>query len=454
MKKKITVIGTGYVGLVTSAGLAELGHQVTAVDVDFGRIRELKKGIIPFYEPGLKKLVRSVLTEGRIDFTNDCSSAVEKADAVFIAVGTPRTAEGRVDLRQINKAVDSVVENISDYKTIVIKSTVPPGTSLRLKERILFEADTNDFDLVFCPEFLREGTAVRDFFYPDRIVFGADSERAFREMNEIYFPIISREVPVLKCSQSSAELIKYGSNVMLAARVAVINELAEISEAVSADIEEVSAGIGMDKRIGPDFLKAGPGFGGSCFGKDIEGLVSTASKVDLNLSLISEITVSNDRQKRRVVSMLSGLAGGLVKGKTITVLGLSFKEDTDDVRDSSAFPVISELLNAGAFVQAHDPEASINFAAELQDKRVTYFETAEEALSGADAVILLTAWDEYRDIDAEKAGTLMNDRIVVDARNFLDKEAFRKAGFKFQAVGSCAALGRQHVPEPEILSVR
>ncbi len=454
MKKKITVIGTGYVGLVTAAGLAELGHQVTAVDVDYGRIRGLKKGTVPFYEPGLKKLVKSVLTEGRIDFTNDCSTAVEKADSVFIAVGTPRSSEGRVDLRQINKAVDSVVENISDYKTIVIKSTVPPGTSMRLKERILFEADTNDFDLVFCPEFLREGTAVHDFFYPDRIVFGADSERAFREMNEIYFPIISRDVPVLKCCQSSAELIKYGSNVMLAARIAVINELAEISEVVSADIEEVSAGIGMDKRIGPDFLKAGPGFGGSCFGKDIEGLVSTASKVNLDLSLIGEITVSNERQKRRVLSMLAGIAGGSVKGKTVAVLGLAFKEDTDDVRDSSAFPVISELLNAGASVQAHDPEASINFAAELQDKRVTYFETAEEALAGADSAILLTAWDEYSDIDAETAGTLMNDRILVDTRNFLDKEIFRKAGFKFQAVGSCAVSGRRNVPEPEILNVR
>ncbi len=430
MKKKIAVFGTSYVGLVTAVGLAEIGHDVTAVDIDTSRIKELKKGYLPFYEPGLKGMLKKNLTVGKIRFTTEGDEAVTGNNIIFIAVGTPSKADGRVDLSQVDKVFDVIAENLDTAKTIIIKSTIPPGTVNSFRELYSSELQTTSSEIIFCPEFLREGTAVHDFFHPDRIIVGADSVEASRTVNSIFFPIISRlDVPVLRCRPVSAEMIKYGSNVMLASRIAVMNELAEMSEAAGSDIREISAGVGMDKRIGKEFLKAGPGFGGSCFGKDVAGIVRTAEYYGLDLRLISGIIKSNDRQRVRPALRLEKALGSL-KGKKIAVLGLAFKADTDDVRGSAAFDIINYLVDKGAQVKAHDPRAEYNFIRLFRKKGYTCTDKAEDALKGAWACIILTEWKEYNDLSPGIFSCLMRGKIIIDARNILDGDAFRYEGFR------------------------
>lgn len=438
MKKKITVIGTGYVGLVSAVGLAGIGHEVTAVDNNKTRIKDLKKGWVPFYEPGLKKKMKDALRAGRIHFTSESDLAVQSGEIIFIAVGTPSAAGGKADLSQINAVVDVIIENLESSKIIVIKSTVPPGTTDAIRERMSAELEYTDSDVVFCPEFLREGTAVHDFFHPDRIVIGSDSKQAARIVENVFYPAISRDIPVLNCSPVSAELIKYGSNVMLASRIAVINELAELSEAVGGDICQAAAGIGLDKRIGKDFLKAGPGFGGSCFGKDVAGIIKAGEYHGVNMQLVSTILTTNDSQKMRPARRLETELGSL-KGRKVAVLGLAFKADTDDVRGSAAFDVIDYLIENGAQVKAHDPEAEYRFIIEYKKKGYSCCEKKEDALSKADALIILTDWEEYKELEPEKLSQMMRGNTIVDSRNILDHELFSQYGF------TCMGTGRRTV---------
>ncbi len=435
MKKNIAVFGTGCVGLVTAVGLADIGHNVTAVDTDLNRVKDLKKGYLPFYEPGLKKLMKSVLTAGKIRFTADSSRAVAENDVIFVAVGTPSRPDGRADLSQIRNAFDSIIENLDSGKTIVIKSTIPPGTVRSLQEQHSAELDAAGGQIVFCPEFLREGTAVHDFYHPDRLVIGSSSGEAARLVDDIFFPVAGKlDVPVLKCSPVSAEMIKYSSNVMLASRIAVVNELAEMSEAVGADIHEITAGVGLDKRIGGAFLQAGPGFGGSCFGKDVSGIVAAAEYHGVDLSLVREILTSNARQRQRPAVKLENAVGSL-RGKRVAVLGLAFKAETDDVRGSAAFDVIEYLINKGAVVRAHDPEAEYNFIRAFMKKGYNCAGGVEEALRKADAVIILTEWELYKRLTPQPLIENMRGRIIIDTRNILNEKLFVNEGFTLFGTG-------------------
>ena len=439
MKKNIAVFGTGYVGLVTSVGLADIGHRVTAVDIDRSRIKELKKGYLPFYEPGLKKIMKSALTAGKIHFTTESSRAVSDNDVIILAVGTPSRDDGRVDLSQVRNAFDSIIENLDKRKTIIIKSTVPPGTVESLNELHSAELSAMGTEIVFCPEFLREGTAVNDFYHPDRLVIGSNSDRAARTVEEIFLPVTAKaDVPVIKCSPVSAEMIKYSSNVMLAARIAVINELAELSEAVGGDMRAISSGIGLDRRIGASFLNAGPGFGGSCFGKDVSGIVTTAGYYGVELGVVKEILCSNSKQKLRPALRLEKALGGL-RGKKIAVLGLAFKAETDDVRGSAAFEVIEYLLERGASVKAHDPEAEYNFIRSFKRKGYSCTDNPDEALRRADAAIILTEWKDYRKLMPAQLSGLMRGRILIDSRNILDEDSFTEEGFTVYGTGSSEA---------------
>ena len=438
MKKNIAVFGTGYVGLVTAVGLADIGHQVTAIDIDRSRVRDLKKGYLPFYEPGLKKMMKKALTGARIHFATECDEAISRSDVIFVAVGTPPKDDGKVDLSQISKAFDSIIENLDVKKIIVIKSTIPPGTVANLREKYSAELETTGSEIVFCPEFLREGSALHDFFHPDRIVIGTNSQSASRTVKEIFAPVtLKLETPVICCSAVSAEMIKYSSNVMLAARLAVMNELAEMAEAVGADIREISSGVGLDNRIGKSFLKAGPGFGGSCFGKDVSGIVKTAAYHGVELSLVNEILNSNDRQRVRPAVKLERALGAL-RGKKIAVLGLAFKADTDDIRGSAAFDVIEYLINKGASVKAHDPQAEYNFIRDFRKKGYTCTEKLEDSVRKADAVIILTEWNEYCELEPQGLEELMKGRVIVDTRNILDEKAFTHQGFTVLGTGRTA----------------
>jgi UDPglucose 6-dehydrogenase len=435
MKKNISLFGTGYVGLVTALGLVELGHEVTAVDIDLNRIKDLKKGYLPFYEPGLKKILKKALTAGKIHFTDDGELAANSNDVIFIAVGTPAKEDGRVELSYIRKVFDTVMENLLSSKTIVIKSTVPPGTTESLIEQYSLELEETKSHIVFFPEFLREGSALHDFFHPDRLVIGSDSDKAAKVITEILYPLISSgEFPVLKCSPVSAEMIKYSSNIMLAARIALINELAELSESVGGDIRDIAAGIGSDSRIGAGFLKSGPGFGGSCFGKDLSGLYNAGRYRGVELGLVREILNSNEKQKLRP-ALKAEQALHTLRGKKIAVLGLSFKADTDDVRGSAAFEVIDYLLRKGAQVKAHDPAAEYNFIREFKKKGYNCVAKAEDALRKADAVIVLTDWTEYAELKPETFNSLMKGHVIIDSRNLYKETIFGTEGITVSGTG-------------------
>ncbi|MDC7126458.1 MAG: UDP-glucose/GDP-mannose dehydrogenase family protein [Spirochaetales bacterium] len=435
MKKNIAVFGTGYVGLVTAAGLADIGHNVTAVDIDQRKIKELKKGYLPFYEPGLKKIVKSALTTNKINFTTDSDETVSKNELIIIAVGTPEMSDGRADLSQVRRVFDCITDNMVQKKTIVIKSTVPPGTVDKLREEYAAELDVTNSDIIFCPEFLREGSAVHDFYHPERLVIGCNNLDAAKIVDDIYYPVARKmDVPVLKCSTVSAEMIKYGSNVMLASRLAIINELAEFSEVVGGDIRDVAIGMGLDSRIGKNYMKAGPGFGGSCFEKDIKGIAKAADYHGVNLGLVNEILVSNEHQLVRPAMRLERALGSL-KSKNIAVLGLAFKSDTDDVRNSAAFNVVEYLIEKGAKVKVHDPQAEYNFIKDFKKKGYTCADTADDAVKKADAIIILTNWKEYEKITPEFLNNLMKGRVIVDTRNMLDEHSFRDCGFTIYGTG-------------------
>lgn len=425
------VIGTGYVGLVTGACLAELGHVVECVDRDERKIAALVSGEVPIYEAELEGLVRKNIEGGNLAFTCDIVSAVSKASFVFITVDTPSDAGGNADLTNVDEVSLEIARAINDYKVIVNKSTVPVGTTRRV-QRIIEEsvADYHEFDVVSNPEFLREGTAVADFMKPARVVIGSDSQKAIMLMTELYHGI---DAPLLVTDPVSAEMIKYASNAFLATKVSYINAIANICEAVGADVREVSLGMGYDGRIGFEFLKAGPGFGGSCFPKDCRALLKIAGEHGYDFKLLDGVLEVNREQHDRMVEKVDNLVGGLT-GRKVGVLGLAFKANTDDTRESPAVKITLMLADRGASVKVFDPQAMEGARTELGDA-VEYAMDAYEAAAGADVLVLLTEWDEFKWLDYERVKETMTYPVIVDTRNCLDPVVLRKLGFTYEGVG-------------------
>jgi UDPglucose 6-dehydrogenase len=433
MSTRIAVIGTGYVGLISAVGLADFGNIVVGADIDETKIRRLQSGEPVLYEPGLAEYLRKNLDSGRLSFASDVGEAVRSSAVVFNTVGTPPLADGEVDLSQVYSAVDIIGQNLDSYKTIVTKSTVPVGTNRKIQQRLIQSVERTQFDVVSNPEFLREGKAVQDFFHPDRIVIGCETEKARSVMSEIYRPLYLIERPFVWCSIETAELVKYASNAFLATKVTFINQIANLCEAVGADVHTVAKAIGMDGRIGSKFLHPGPGYGGSCLPKDTAALVKTGEHRGVEQSIVREVILANQRQASRIIAKLESALGPL-REKNIAVLGLAYKAETDDVRDSPALRIIRELLEQGAGVQAHDPKAIEN-CRKLFPRGVGFGKDAFEAIRQADGLILATEWNEYRNIDLLKVKALMRGDCIVDARNLLDPERARAAGFRYQGVG-------------------
>ncbi len=430
----ITIIGCGYVGLVTAAGLAEFGHSVTAVDIDRVKIDLLNNGKIPIYEAGLKEIVKSNLKEKRLVFTNNLKESVEKSQVIFIAVGTPSQKDGSADLSQVKAVAKEIANYIRDYKVIVNKSTVPVGTGKLVQAIIRKNAVSgSNFDVVSNPEFLREGSAIKDFLQPERIVIGTESLKAETVMKEVYQKLNGAHVPIIFTNLETAELIKYASNAFLATKIAYINEIARLCEKVNADVTVVAKGMGLDSRVGPKFLNVGPGYGGSCFPKDTKALVEIARPAGERLSIVEAVVASNEAQKELMFQKIKQVVGEL-KGKTLAVLGLAFKADTDDIRESPAIPIIKNLLKAKAIVKAQDPKA-IKEAQKIFGDGIQYYKDVYETVKGADALIIVTEWEIYRDLDLLKVKSLMKTPTLIDLRNIYQPTILQKAGFLYEGVG-------------------
>ncbi|MCH9752441.1 MAG: UDP-glucose/GDP-mannose dehydrogenase family protein [Alphaproteobacteria bacterium] len=431
---RVAMIGTGYVGLVSGACFADFGHVVTCVDKDASKIDRLHKNIMPIYEPGLDALVEKNVREERLFFTTDAKEAIADADAVFIAVGTPsRRGDGHADLSYVYAAAEEIAELIDGFTMIVTKSTVPVGTGDEVEEIIRKKRPDADFAVVSNPEFLREGAAIKDFKIPDRVVVGTDSERARELMRELYRPLFLNETPILFTARRTSELIKYAANAFLAVKITFINEMAELCEAVGANVQEVSRGIGLDGRIGNKFLNAGPGYGGSCFPKDTLALTKTANDHNTPVRIVDTVVEVNAARKKAMAGKVIKAMGGDVSGKTIGVLGLAFKQNTDDMRDAPSLDIIPALIEAGAIIKAFDPEA-MEEAAKLMDG-LNYVENAYEAVDGADAMVILTEWDQFRALDLDRIKESLKSDIVVDLRNIYSPEDMAKRGFEYTSIG-------------------
>ncbi len=428
------MIGSGYVGLVSGACFADFGHDVVCVDKDKSKIDALLGGKIPIFEPGLDHLVASNVSAGRLQFTTDLAEGVKDADAVFIAVGTPsRRGDGHADLSYVYGAAKEIAEAITGFTVIVDKSTVPVGTGDEV-ERIIRAANPNaDFAVVSNPEFLREGAAIDDFKRPDRVVIGGDDPRALEVMRQIYRPLALGRSPIIEMSRRGAELTKYAGNAFLATKITFINEIADLCEKVGADVQDVARGIGLDNRIGSKFLHAGPGYGGSCFPKDTLALLKTSQDYDAPQRIVEAVVAVNDNRKRAMGRKVIAACGGDVRGKTIAVLGLTFKPNTDDMRDSPAIAVVQTLQDAGATVRAYDPEGMEQ--AKLVLDNVAYCANSYETMDGADALVIVTEWDAFRALDLDRVKGLLKKPILVDLRNVYPREMAEKAGFRYSAVG-------------------
>ncbi|MFP3982639.1 MAG: UDP-glucose dehydrogenase family protein [Desulfurivibrionaceae bacterium] len=432
---KIAMIGTGYVGLVTGACLAELGHHVTCMDKDGDRMDRLKRGEIPIYEPGLETLVAKNSREGRLQFTEDLESSLAGARAVFLAVGTPssRRGDGYADLTYVYGAAREVAGHLRDYTVVIDKSTVPVGTARQVSRIIGEENPDVEVEVVSNPEFLREGAAINDFMRPDRVVIGADSDRAVEVMKEVYNPLYLISVPFVFTSPETAELIKYASNAFLAMKVSFINEMANICEEVGADAIDLAQAVGLDGRIGSKFLHPGPGYGGSCFPKDTVALLRIAQEHGVASRSVEAAVEINAAQKARMVKKIRDALGGSEAGKTIGVLGLTFKPETDDLREAPALTVLPPLLEKGARLQVHDPQG-MEAAAEMFPE-FNYVNNAYEACDDADAVVLFTEWNQYRALDLEEVKSRLKSPVFVDLRNVYQPEQMKKAGFIYYGVG-------------------
>ncbi|MFT6385949.1 MAG: UDPglucose 6-dehydrogenase [Rickettsiales bacterium] len=433
---KIAVIGTGYVGLVSGLCFAKIGHDVICVDNNLDKIDQLENGEIPIFEPGLKEILDESVANKKITFTSDLAKAVQGCDAVFIAVGTPQDDKtGSADLSFVFEVAKQIACNINSYKVIVTKSTVPVGTNLRVKKIIQENNSKADFSVVSNPEFLREGSAIEDFLYPDRIVVGIEDEKAQKIMEEIY-DYFSQKAPLIFTDITTAEMIKYAANSFLATKICFINEMADLCEKVGADVRKLSEGIGLDSRIGKKFLNPGPGFGGSCFPKDILALENIAEKNDVDLSLVSSTIESNSKRKLRMAQKIIAANGGDVSGKTIAILGLAFKGNTDDIRYSPALVIIEELIKNGAKIHAYDPEAIENTKKELADNpEIIYFQDSYQAINKADSTVIVTEWEEFRVLDLEKIKQYQKSNVLIDLRNMLDSKKVKEFGFEYFSIG-------------------
>lgn len=431
--KKITIIGTGYVGLVTGAGISEFGHDVTCVDIDKDKIQKLNLGEIPIYEPELETIIKNNKLKGRLNFGTDINKAIKNSQIIFIAVGTPMSKNGDSDLSAIEEVAKIIGANLNSYKVICTKSTVPVGTGKKIEEIIKSINKSIEFDYVSNPEFLREGAAVKDFFVPDRVVIGSSSQKAFEIMQDVYRPLYLNETPIVNTNVETAEMVKYASNAFLALKISYINEIANLCELVGVDVHVVSKTMGQDGRISSKFLHPGPGFGGSCFPKDTMALANTGKKNKIKMNTVEAAIKTNNEQKLRMVDKLKSLLDNKIKDKTITVLGLAFKPKTDDIRDAASTIIIPKLINEGAIINTYDPVAMDNFKS-LKYK-INYFDNWQDAVKGADALILLTEWNEFRGIDLLELKSLLKEPIVLDTKNILSIKKLNSIGFSYDNVG-------------------
>ncbi len=431
---RVAMIGTGYVGLVSGACFADFGHEVTCVDKDRGKIAALERGEMPIFEPGLSDLVAANARGGRLKFTTELAPAVAAADAVFIAVGTPsRRGDGHADLSFVYEAAREIARALDGFTVVITKSTVPVGTGDEV-ERIIRETRADaDFAVVSNPEFLREGAAIRDFKHPDRIVIGSTEARAREVMSELYRPLYLNRAPLMFTDRRTAELIKYAANAFLATKITFINEIADLAEKVGADVQEVARGIGLDNRIGAKFLHAGPGFGGSCFPKDTVALMKTGQDNDAPLRVVEAVVAVNDARKRAMARKVAHALGGELRGKTIAVLGLTFKPNTDDMRESPSIPLITALQDMGAKVRAYDPEGMEQ--AKTMVGNVAFCQDAYSCAKGASALVIVTEWEQFRALDFDRLKTIMERPVLVDLRNIYRPEEVARAGFVYESVG-------------------
>ncbi len=432
---KIAVIGAGYVGLVTAACFAEFGNEVVCVDKVEEKVESLKSGKVPFYEPGLEELVKRNLKEGRLSFTTDINSAIKDSLVIFIAVGTPPRGDGSADLTYVEEVARKIAENLNDYKVIVTKSTVPVGTGYRIK-KIIEETKKNSvsFDVASNPEFLREGSAVYDFMHPDRVVIGTESDSARAILKDLYRPLYLRDTPFVFTDIKTAELIKYASNSYLAMRISFINEIANLCDIVGADVHEVARAMGLDGRIGPKFLHPGPGFGGSCFPKDTKALLKIAESQGYEFKLVKATIEVNERQKEVAFSKIKSMLNGSVSGKTVAVLGLSFKPNTDDIREAPSLYIIKRLIEEEATIKAYDPAAMENVK-KVFGNNIYYAKDSYDAARDADAVVIVTEWNQFRSLDLKKLKNVMKGNVLVDLRNIYDPSKAKSLGFKYTGMG-------------------
>ena len=429
---KIAVVGTGYVGLVLGACLAETGNDVVCIDKDEAKLRQLRRGVMPIYEPGLEEMVRRNRSEKRLAFTGDLPKAVRNATIVFIAVGTPQHEDGSADLTHVLGVAGEIAKAMNGYKVVVDKSTVPVGTAERVRE-VIRRGTTHPFSVVSNPEFLKQGAAVEDFLKPDRVVIGVEDERAEQIMLELYAPFTRTGAPILVMDCASSELSKYAANAILATRISFMNEIANVCEVFGANVDQVRKAIGADRRIGSSFLFPGIGFGGSCFPKDIKALVKFSGDKDYDFQILKAVDRVNEAQKVRFVSKLEGHFGSL-QGKTIAIWGLSFKPRTDDMREAPAIPLINRLLSAKAKVQAFDPQAK-SVAKRIFGKKIVLADKNYDALKGADALVIATEWNEFREPDFNRMRKLMKTPIIFDGRNIYSPEQMKNLGFTYYSVG-------------------
>jgi len=429
------MIGSGYVGLVSGACFAEFGANVTCIDVDKGKTEQLNAGKIPIYEPGLDDLVARNVAAGRLAFTIDYDPAIGNADLVFIAVGTPtRRGDGHADLVYVYEAARQIARHLSGYTVIVDKSTVPVGTARQVERIVREENPDAEFDVASNPEFLREGAAISDFMRPDRVVLGVESERAENLLRELYRPLNLIEAPIHITNLESAELVKYASNAFLATKISFINEIANLCEQVGADVHAVAKGMGLDGRVGKKFLHAGPGYGGSCFPKDTTALIRIAQEHGASCRIVEATVEVNAAQKARMVKKIREALGGSESGKTIAILGLTFKPETDDMRDAPSLAIIPNLVDKGATIRAHDPQG-VEEARKLLPGEITYCEDIYETVTGADAIVLLTEWNEYRGLDFPRIRETVNGPVFIDLRNVYEPEVITGHGFEYHGVG-------------------
>ena len=438
---RIAMIGGGYVGLVSGACFAEFGTEIVVVEADPGRLAALREGRMPIYEPGLERLVAENVAAGRLSFTGDLTEAVAGAEAVFIAVGTPtRRGDGHADLTYVHAAAEQVARALTGYAVIVTKSTVPVGTGRRIAEIVRAARPELEFDVASNPEFLREGSAIGDFMRPDRVVIGTESERAREVLRRLYRPLYLIEAPIVFTAIETAELTKYAANAFLAMKVTFINEIADLCEKTGADVHDVARGIGLDGRIGRKFLHPGPGYGGSCFPKDTLALMRIAQEYGAPVRLVETTVAVNDARKAAMAGRVLAACGGSVRGKTIAVLGLTFKPETDDMREAPSVPMIWRLAEDGAAIRAFDPEG-MDQARPLLPESVTFCRDALDAARGADALVLITEWNEFRALAPERLAAAMRGRIIVDLRNVYDPASFVAAGFAVHGIGRPGVRG-------------